>query len=179
MWDSNYNLFEVTKKFQKPVTFKNFLYITLGNEPNYVEPLNEFTTLLKTNKPEGLEWHYNVMERDNHGTVPLKSLYNGLETLYENWEIRPVVADKGMDTVQAHFDTLSEKYGYNVEIPENILNALGYRALRQQKFELAIEFFQHNVPVYILNPQMCMTDLGKAAEAADQLELAGQLPDCC
>lgn len=171
MWDSNYNLFEATKKFQKPMAFKNFLYITLGNEPNYVEPLNEFTTLLETNKPEGLEWYYNVMEKDNHGTVPLKSLYNGLETLYSNWAIRAVVADKGMDAVQAHFDTLSQKYGYKVDIPENTLNALGYRALRQKKIELAIGFFQHNVSLYPESANV-YDSLGEGYEAADQLELA-------
>jgi len=84
MWDGNYSLFQAKKKFQNPPDFRNFLYITLGNETNYVEPLNEFTTLLETNKPKGLEWHYEVMENDNHGTVPLKSIYNGLETLYQS-----------------------------------------------------------------------------------------------
>ncbi len=171
MWDGNYNLFQANKKLQNPMEFKNFLYITLGNEPNYVEPLKEFTTLLETKKPKGLEWHYTVMDNDNHGTVPLKSLYNGLELLYENWALKAAVADQGIDAVHDHYNSLSAKYGYKVEVPENVFNAMGYRAINQKKIDLAIEYFLHNVKLY---PQSANVydSLGEGYEAAGELELA-------
>ena len=153
------------------MAFKNFLYITLGNEPNYVEPLNEFTTLLETKKPKGLEWHYTIMDNDNHGTVPLKSLYNGLEKLYENWMLRVAVADQGIKAVEEHYDKLSDKYGYKVEIPENVFNAMGYRAIGQKKFDLAIEFFLHNVSLYP-NSANVYDSLGEGYEAAGKFDLA-------
>ena len=84
MWDNNYVLSQALEALQKPMTYKNYLYITLGDEANYVEPLGKLTGMLETKKPDGLEWHYVDMDSDNHGTVPLKSLYYGLEKLYES-----------------------------------------------------------------------------------------------
>jgi predicted alpha/beta superfamily hydrolase len=171
MWDSNYNLFQASKKLENPMEFKNFLYITIGNEPNYIEPLKEFTTLLETKKPKGLEWHYTMMDGDNHGTVPLKSLYNGLELLYENWALKAVVADQGIDAVHDHYNVLSAKYGYKVDIPENVFNAMGYRAINQKKIKLALEYFLHNVTLYP-NSANVYDSLGEGYEAAGNLESA-------
>jgi predicted alpha/beta superfamily hydrolase len=171
MWDENYVLNESLKKLKQPLEFKNYLYITLGNEPNYVEPLGELTVQLESKNPEGLEWHYTVMDNDNHGTVPLKSLYNGLETLYQGWQIKAAVADQGIVSVENHYNKLSERYGYSVEIPENVLNAMGYRAVGQKKYDLAIEFFQHNVSLYPESANV-YDSLGEGYEAADKLKLA-------
>jgi predicted alpha/beta superfamily hydrolase len=171
MWDDNYVLNESLKKLQDPIKFNNYLYITLGDEPNYVEPLGILTKEMETKIPSGLEWHYEVMNNDNHGTVPLKSLYNGLETLYQDWQITAAVADQGIAAVQNHYNKLSDKYGYTIEIPENVLNAMGYRAIGQQKLDLAIEFFQHNVTLYPESANV-YDSLGEGYEAAGQLELA-------
>jgi len=171
MWDNNYVLNEATEMIQDPLEFKNFLYITLGDEKNYVEPLGKLTNLLETKKPDGLEWHYVVMENDNHGTVPLKSLYNGLEILYENWTIKAAVADQGIKVVEHHYQELSDKYGYKVEIPENIFNAMGYRAIGQEKIELALDFFLHNVTLYPESSNV-YDSLGDGYEAAGNLDLA-------
>jgi predicted alpha/beta superfamily hydrolase len=171
MWDSNYILFKSKNFFQESHEFKNFLYITLGNEPPYVEPLGEYTNLLKTKKTNGLEWHFEVMNDDNHGTVPLKSLYNGLETLYQNWQLKVAVEDEGLNAVKAHYLGLSKKYGYQIQIPENVLNTLGYRAIRMQKFNTAIEFFLYNVDIYPESVNV-YDSLGEGYEAAGKLDLA-------
>jgi predicted alpha/beta superfamily hydrolase len=171
MWDNNYTLNQSIEKLQEPMNFKNYLFITLGDEPNYVEPLGKFTNLLETKKPNGLEWHYTVMEKDNHGTVPLKSLYDGLETLYENWPIKAAVANQGIKAVEDHYKKLSDQYGYNVEIPENMLNNIGYRTIGQKKFDLALEFFLHNVKLYPESANV-YDSLGEGYEAASKLDLA-------
>jgi len=171
MWDDNFVLNEAIKKLQEPLDFQNYLYITLGDEPRYVEPLGKFTDLLETKKPNGLEWHYTVMDNDNHGTVPLKSLYNGLETLYEDWMIKASIADQGIKAVEDHYKKLTEKYGYKIDIPENVLNTMGYRAMGREKNDLAIEFFLHNVKLYPKSANV-YDSLGEGYEAAGNLELA-------
>jgi predicted alpha/beta superfamily hydrolase len=171
MWDEDYVLKESLKKLEIPLEFQNFLYITLGDEQNYVEPLGQLTGKLETLNPEGLEWHYVYMENDNHGTVPLKSLYAGLETLYQGWQIQRAVAEQGIVSVQNHFNKLSEKYGYKIKIPENVLNTMGYRAIGQKNFDLAIEYFQHNIKLYPESANV-YDSLGEGYEAAGELELA-------
>ncbi len=171
MWDNNYVLNQTIEMFKEPIDFKNYLYITLGDEANYVEPLGKLTGLLDTKKPEGLDWHYVVMENDNHGTVPLKSLYFGLEKLYDDWMIEAAVADQGITAVESHYNKLTEKYGYKVDIPENLLNTLGYRATGAGNFDLAIKFFLHNVKLYPESANV-YDSLGEGYEAAGKLDLA-------
>jgi predicted alpha/beta superfamily hydrolase len=171
MWDNNYTLDQAIEKLQEPMDFKNFLYITIGDEANYIEPLGKFTNLLETKKPDGLEWHYMVMENDNHGTVPLKSLYNGMETLYKDWIIETAVADQGIEAVEDHYKKLTDKFGYKVDIPENVLNAMGYRAIGEKRIDLAIEFFLHNVKLYPESVNV-YDSLGEGYEAAGKLEIA-------
>jgi len=171
MWDNDYILNQAIDKLQQPLEFNNYLYITLGDEPNYVEPLSKFTKELESKKPAGLEWHYTVMKNDNHGTVPLKSLYDGMETLYKDWIITAAIADQGIAAVENHYKKLSEKFGYEVEIPENVLNAMGYRAIGEKKIDMAIDFFLHNVKLYPKSANV-YDSLGEGYEAAGKLELA-------
>jgi tetratricopeptide (TPR) repeat protein len=171
MWDNNYVLSQALETLQTPMNYKNYLYITLGDEANYVEPLGKLTGMLETKKPNGLEWHYVVMDNDNHGTVPLKSLYFGLEKLYESWMIKADLADQGIAVVEDHYNNLSDRYGYKIDIPENVLNAMGYRTLGQQKHDLAIEYFLYNVKLYPESVNV-YDSLGEGYEAAGKLDLA-------
>lgn len=171
MWDNNYVLSQALKTLQEPLNYKNYLYITLGDEANYVEPLGKLTGMLETKKPDGLEWHYVVMDNDNHGTVPLKSLYYGLEKLYEGWMIKADLADQGIAAVEDHYNKLTQRYGYKIDIPENVLNTMGYRALGQKKNDLAIEFFKHNLKLYPASSNV-YDSLGEGYEAAGKLDLA-------
>ena len=173
MWDNNFVLNEITEKLKQPMSFKNYIYITLGDEPGYVEPLGKFTSMLETKDVSGLEWHYEVMKNDNHGTVPLKSLYSGLETLYKDWQIKRALADQGIKAVEEHYKKLSDRFGYRVEIPENTLNAMGYRAMGQKNNALAIEFFLHNVKLYPESANV-YDSLGEGYESAGKLDLAKQ-----
>ncbi|MEE4312101.1 MAG: alpha/beta hydrolase-fold protein [candidate division KSB1 bacterium] len=171
MWDDNYCLTQAIQKLQKPLVLNNFLYITIGDEPDYVEPLAKFTGALETKGPDGLEWHYKIMNNDNHGTVPLKSLYFGLETLYKDWIIKAEDADKGIAAIENHYKKLTDKYGYKVDIPENVLNAMGYRVMGQEKTDLAIDFFLYNVKLYP-NSANVYDSLGEGYEAAGKFDLA-------
>ena len=100
-------------------------------------------------------------------------MYNGLETLYENWIVEPEVADQGIKSVVDHYSKLTAKFGYNIEIPENVINALGYRAMGQQKIDLSLEFFQYNVKLYPESANV-YDSMGEGYEAAGKLKLAAK-----
>jgi predicted alpha/beta superfamily hydrolase len=110
MYDSQYVLHKTNEELKKPYNFKRFLYITLGNEPTYTATLEQFKQLLNDRKPGGLIWDYKDMQEDNHNSVPLKSLYSGLEKLY-----------------QGFYDSLGEGYEANNQVElakENYLIAV-------------------------------------------------------
>ena len=54
------------------------------------------------------------MEQEDHGSVPHRSTYNGLESLFSDWRIKDALAlyqNGGMKAIQDHFTHVSKIYG--------------------------------------------------------------------
>ena len=171
MYDNEMVLKEVEQVLENNPILNKFLYITLGNEPDYTSAIGQFSNFLKRKKPEGLIWDYHEMAGDNHASVPLKSLYFGLEKLYEKWRLPQEVADMGFDTVLDYYAELSNRFGYTIELSENLINILGYRMLRQNRNEEAIRIFEYNVTKYPRSANV-YDSLGEGCEQNQEWERA-------
>ncbi len=160
-----------TSALAKRSGFGNFLYVTVGNEPRFVEGVEKFVKILEAEKPKNLDWKYDYMEKDNHGTTPHLSIYNGLSTLYDGWQVPTDVAEGGIETIEAHYKKLSAKFGYEVIAPEATMNIFGYRLMWAEKVGMAIAVLLKNVENYP-NSANVYDSLGEIYEADGQLELA-------
>jgi predicted alpha/beta superfamily hydrolase len=130
---------------------KKFLFMTVGNEPRYIPRLEAFTKILEEKAPEGLEWKYTYMEKEDHVSVTHRSIYDGLETLYLDWRVSASLIQKGMDGIKGHYRTLSEKFGYEIHVPPRVYNLLGYDLIKKKKMNEAIEVFElciNDYPLY-------------------------------
>ena len=151
---------------------KRILYLTLGDEPTYVESMDKFTSILKEIDAPGLEWKYIIMKMENHGSIPHKTIYEGLEFIFSGWQIP---ADKANDltTILNHYRSLSDKFSFSVSPPEFLLNRLGYQLLGNEEYVKAIEVFQTNVKIYP-NSDNVYDSLGDAYEQSGELKLAAK-----
>lgn len=170
MYDDEYVIKHAESILEKQSIFKNYLYITLGNEPPYFNSINKLNKLLKA-KTEQLHWKYSKDMNEDHGSVPLKSLYEGLEFIYDGWQIPNEVTEQGIEAIKEHYSALKERYGYAVKIPEMFLNAFGYQLMAQGKNEKAIEVFKHNAELYPGSANV-YDSLGEGYETNNQFELA-------
>ena len=170
MYDNEYVIEKAALELEKQSIYDNYLYITLGNEPTYTSSLKKISKLLK-NKTEQLQWEISHHENEDHGSVPLKSLYDGLEFIYSGWQVPDKVVTSGIKGVKKHYDGLSQKYGFPIEIPEQLLNALGYQLLTQGNINKAIVVFEYNVGTYP-NSANVYDSLGEALETNNQFDLA-------
>lgn len=128
---------------------RGFVYETIGDEgPRMVTPSLQLKDVVEANRGEGLEWKFKLMETEDHGTIVLKSIYDGLESIFSPWRIRGDLVALGMSGIEGHFKELSDKYGYQVEIPELLVNNFGYQYLGQNKVDEAIAVFTWNVQHY-------------------------------
>jgi len=82
--EEKYLLKNVEKFFGKRNSQKNFLYISVGNEPRLIPDIEEFTSLLDKNKPAGLEWEFEKMPDEDHNSIMARSLASGLRARYKN-----------------------------------------------------------------------------------------------
>ncbi|HSR18040.1 MAG TPA: alpha/beta hydrolase-fold protein [Ignavibacteriaceae bacterium] len=172
MYDNNYTLELAKKNLPESFDQNKFLYIALGNEPNYFNSINELTGLLKSKSIKGLKWEYTFMEHDDHGTVPLKTIYNALELIYNGWRLPPDLAKTGnLQSVKDHYKNLSEKYGYQVAIPEGTLNLFAYQVMFEKRVKEALEIFEYNILLYP-NSANVYDSYGEGLEADNQLQEA-------
>jgi len=170
MYDNEYVLNQADSVLAKQSIFNNYLYITLGNEPDYFKSIKRLNKLLK-NKTEKLQWKYSKREQEDHGSVPLISLYDGIEFIYSGWRVPAEVASAGIDGIKKHYNDLSVKYGYTIEVQEAYLNRLGYQFMAQDHLENAIAVFKYNVELNS-NSANVYDSLGEGLESNNQFDLA-------
>lgn len=150
--------------------FNNHLFITLGNEPAYTASLDRIEKLLSS-KTKNLSWEISIRQNEDHGSVPLKSLYDGLEFVYSDWSLTDEIAMSGVDAITNHYSHLSNKYGYPIQIAEVTMNQIGYRLMQNDELEKAIEVFKYNVKLYP-NSANVYDSLGDATENAENTKAA-------
>jgi len=129
-------------------SLKKYLYITLGDEPDNVATLERFSAALEKADDTDLNWEYVVMENDDHMSTPLKSTYQGLEMIFVDWGYPGDLAEADVSLIQAHYENLSDEIGYEILIPEGMLNQLGYLLLSEERYEEAIAAFKINIDNY-------------------------------
>ena len=123
------------------------LFISLGEEPRYFDSLNKLTNLL-SNNDDGLNWVYNKYDKEDHGSIPFRTISDGLAYIYSDWPLTNEIALGGVDAIKDHFSNRLEKYGFSSKITEVAMNIIGYQLLQADEIDKAIEVFKYNVEMY-------------------------------
>jgi len=172
MWDNDYVVRLAAERLSAIPDTHRSLFITLGNEPDYKAALGRFLKLMKEKAPKSTKYRYVPLENENHGSVLLESIHRGLAAIYSGWQPSGDFLTLGLKGMEDHYRQLSRKYGYTIEVPEAMLNQLGYLYLQQRKdSDAAITAFRRNVELHP-NSANVYDSLGEALEQTGQLEEA-------
>jgi len=181
MYGDNHVVKLAAGKISQPLSGHRLLYMTIGDEPAYLDALGQLTGLLKEKAPASLEWRLDKMPGEDHGTVRLKTLYQGLEILFAGVRLPADLTGLGMEGLARHYESYRAKFGYSVEIPERVINVLGYQLLAQKQTAAALAVFQENVKRFPGSANVydslgeALEGAGQPAEAAVQYRQAVQL----
>ena len=152
------------------------LFTSLGNEPGDIgKAFEQFKQVLANNQIKGFESEAQQMTDEDHGSVVLRSHYFGLRKVYAGWQMprdptTGAVAG-GLKAADDHYKWLSQKFGYSIPTPENLINQIGYQDLLGGNAEEAIATFKSNVERYS-NSANVYDSLAEAYEKSGRLELA-------
>ena len=148
------------------------LFVTLGNERDAMRSNYErFVSLLEKTEVPGFVWGSSLIEEEDHGSVVLKSHYQGLEKIFEGWSPSPGLFEAGLDALKRHYTDLSKRYGFDVGIPERTVNSLGYYLLGRDDLKGALAAFRYNIERYP-NSANVYDSYGAALERNNELEKA-------
>ncbi|MEQ1763811.1 MAG: alpha/beta hydrolase-fold protein [Pyrinomonadaceae bacterium] len=145
-WDNNFLIKKSDELFKTQKEFKKSLFISLGDEPTYLNGFNSYKDLLKKNSPSGLEYEFQHWTDEDHGSVVMRTYLAGMRKIFAGWRINASV--ENLAALKAHYSQLSKRYAYEIKPPENMINQFGYALFRSEKIDDAIEAFEENAKLY-------------------------------
>jgi predicted alpha/beta superfamily hydrolase len=167
----NYVVSLCEKSLKSKYKRNKYYFMTIGNEPDYYSALNKFEKIIRGSSAESIAFSYEKMEAENHGSIPYISLFNGLRFIFNDWQLPRENLNAGLESIDKHYKTISEKYRFNIETPEFVINNLGYTYLQREEIEKSIEVFKENVKRYPGSANV-YDSLGEAFEKNNQFDLA-------
>lgn len=151
-WNNGKLVHDAAPFLEQNPDLNGYLYITMGNEGgSMLGNTLRLAAILEERSPDSFQWKFKLMDEEPHGSIPHRSTYQALETIYSDWQIPDLinlVKNSGVEAVDKHYDMLSKKYGYTISTPEQTINRLGYWYLGQKENEKAINLFERNVKNY-------------------------------
>jgi predicted alpha/beta superfamily hydrolase len=175
-WDGELPLRAIRALLASKQPLAGALVVTLGDEGKVGAAALAAYEAALIEAPAALRTRVLRFPGEDHGSVILPSLYEGLRTIFAGWR-PPVPEDEdvglrgGMAAVERHYRALSVRFGYVVPIPEEVLNLAGYQALRDHSPEEALRIFERNVELHPESPNV-YDSLGEAFERSGDLKTA-------
>lgn len=178
-WENSAELKRAQDFLKNQKEMKLTLFVSIGNEPGAIgECFDSFKELLSKTSIKDFEWQAERFADEDHGSVVLRSHYLGLRKVYEGWQVPRDLASGampgGLKGAEAHYKKLSEKFGYPIPVPENLINQIGYQLLAGGKPEEAIATFKANVERYPDSANV-YDSLAEAYERGGRIDLAEPL----
>jgi len=152
-WDDSRLVHGAEAFFATHEGLQAFLYITKGNEPGgMLEGAMAFTALLKAKGPKGLQWSYEPLDHETHGSVAHRGTYNALEKLFTGWEAPPEIVTAG--ALRAYYEGLSKRFHFEVKLTEQLLNSFAFANYEKNReeamaaFKLSVELHPDSPSAY-------------------------------
>ncbi len=104
---------------------------------------------------KGLRWKSVWFDGVDHGSMVGKSLYDGLLYVFDGWKIPDsILASGDVARIESHLEMTAKRFeGLDQPaIPENRLNALGYRFIQEGSYDKAVDILDYNVRLYPNSP---------------------------
>lgn len=180
-WADNDELKRATEYLKNQKEMKVSLFVSIGNEPGAIgDDFDSFKKLLSQTNIKGFDWQAERMMDEDHGSVVLRSHYFGLRKVYDGWQgprdAKSGAVIGGLKGADAHYAKLSERFGYTIPVPEQLINQMGYQFIFDGKPEEAIAAFKANVERYPASANV-YDSLAEAYERGGRIDLAEPLYD--
>lgn len=147
-----YLLAEAEDFFNREGSAKTLLFITCNtgddNEAT-MEYLHKFAAIVEAGKKSGFTMVLNPLEeKDADDVIPSPGLDGGLKTYFKEYKLPEETEIIGLEDLKHYYRTLSQSYGYEIDIPEFTMIRQGDRLEEGRKFEEARTMYEYVVEQY-------------------------------
>jgi len=178
-WDGQLLLRQATQMLQETNDFRGPVYISVANNPPRedfdpklgAQACRDFADLLRAHNSVLFRSALQYFETEDHGSVPLLSLYHGLLFVFDGFKPPASLANTPA-AVTDHFVKVSARLGFQVLPPEEFVNSAGWNALNNEHAtNAALELLKFNLSNYPNSPNV-YASLAEAYDLQDDKPLA-------
>ncbi len=135
-WDEQRLVAQADSAFDHADELVGDFYMTMGNEGNdMLGGALKFAGVLEEKAPDSFRWEFNHMDEEDHGSVPFRSTYYGLEKIFEGWNLHDPISlyiAGGLVAIDRYFERASERFGYERSASNRNLSQIGSYALEEK-----------------------------------------------
>jgi predicted alpha/beta superfamily hydrolase len=151
------------------------LYMTVGNEGgNLLGGARKLSGILDAEAPRGFSWHFNLMPEETHGSVPLRSTYQGFESVFSDWYLHDPLAMfdvGGIAAIERFYEKGSKKFGLDRPMPVTLPLNLSYELIAANRIQEATALIADYSESYPLGSQILVA-LAEAYAASGDTDQA-------
>jgi len=184
-WDDDWILKQLGPTAEGPGPGKRKrLTVTLGaaEKGSMVEgSTRAFLNRLADHPLEGATVEEVPIEGLGHNYSPKMAYFLGLATLFDDWILPPEVLEQGLEAVDAYYASLTDRYHFEVPVPEDVYGDLGWKLFEAEKRDEAAVVFRAwatrhpGSPVAIASLGSFYREIGEAPDAVAMLRAAIEL----
>ena len=181
-WHDGLLVSQAAEIFANDSTRQASVYISLADhpgleegEPDIMEEAGrEFSRILENAVSPGIRSRLQHFKAEDHGSVPLLSLYHGLLSTFDGYKLPIDEVLEKPESIIEHYEKVTEQLGIELLPPESFVNNLGnYLLYDLEETDKAIGLFEINVANYP-DSANAYDRLGEAFKISGDKELAIQ-----
>ncbi|WP_394751342.1 alpha/beta hydrolase [Spongiimicrobium salis] len=126
-----------------------FIYFSISPVESWSIPsLENLSKTLKEYAPEGLSWHYKILDEENHHSTPTKTIHEGLNKYFQDYPYIRFYSLKefddfgGITALKEHYQKRGEKYNLSTEIHKDTKHFMLVQSMNEDNYESFVFFMQ-------------------------------------
>lgn len=140
-WDDQRLVTQAARMFEDTPELMADLYMTVGNEGGaLLGGVRKLAAVLDEYAPRDLRWAFRLMEEESHVSVALRSTRQGLEAVFDGWNLHDVLAtfDRGgLAAIDDHYTRSGARFGYDRATPASAVLTLVFQLIQADRLEEA------------------------------------------
>lgn len=166
---------------QQPLKQATSIYISQANNPFHQgieanrmgRAIQAFKRILEASNDKNLRHHVDFFEQEDHFSVPLLSLYQGLQYLFEGYKF-PLfqLQTQSAEDIRAHYEQLAHRFGGATLAPGKLLHQVAWFLISsEEELDKGIDLLEL-VKAYYPDSYIPYHSLGEAYELKGNPKLA-------
>jgi pimeloyl-ACP methyl ester carboxylesterase len=151
-WNNGAEIDRAERFFSEAKDLQADVFITAANYFGVVTPgVRRFVAVLDGNRPRGFRWNFKWYDDETHMSVPLRSIYSGLDAIFDGWHLTnplELFGAGGVEGIHRHFREGASRYGYERATPPFTISLLVAALDKTGRLEEAASVLLHDPKAY-------------------------------